>query len=347
MTRKQFEGPSSQELYHSDHSGQSVLIDPASGKILLRKELEYYNLQVFSWLKEHPCDRIPNIVNYYEQNGHLIVDEEYIEGSTLSEITGGFTLDADEKKRIFSEVLEGIDYLHHAKPPIIHRDIKASNILITKDNQVKIIDYDAAKIYRPNEEKDTVLIGTEGSAAPEQYGFGASDQRTDIYALGILLKELFPHDRQMNRIAEKACRLDPDDRYQNIRELKDAFYGKHRLIPDPYRKYILPGFRTGTPWKMIVAVFCYYMIFYLAITFEVPDPVTGEAAFTGTKLLIYKIVCFCLLSSWAVLFTDYAGLARSLPLMNSANLFLRIIGYILNTLLIFVFWIFVLGMTAP
>ena len=67
-----------------------------------------------------------------------------------------------------SEICDGLLFLHAAEPPIIHRDIKAENILIDRTGCVKIIDYDAAKMYHKGKNRDTVLIGTEGSAAPEQ-----------------------------------------------------------------------------------------------------------------------------------------------------------------------------------
>ncbi len=344
MTR---EKSSLEELYHLPEDRQSILIDPSTRKILLRKELEYYNLQVFEYLKNHRSVYIPEIENYYESDGRLIVEEEFIQGRTLAQILEEDGLDEQEKKKVFLAVLDGVSFLHHADPPIIHRDLKASNILITGDGQVKIIDYDAAKVYKPHEKRDTVLIGTEGSAAPEQYGFGASDQRTDIYALGILLKQLFGDNPDVRFVADKASMMDPDDRYSSVEEMKKAFLsGREKtLIPDQYRKYLPPGFRTLTIWKMLAATIGYALIFYVAITLQITDSVTGEQI-TGYRLTIYKFVCFFLCMSELDFFAGWTGIFEKMPLIRSENILLRITGYILGAVLIFCFWIVVLGLSA-
>lgn len=336
--------PVQDELYHPHNSRQSIQLDPVTNKILIRKELEYYNLNVFKWLKDHPSPYIPLIEQFYESDNHLIVYEEFIEGKTLDELIEQDSLTDERKRQIILNIMDGIEFLHSAKPPIIHRDLKASNILITNDGDVKILDYDAAKVYRPNEKKDTVLIGTEGSAAPEQYGFGASDQRTDIYALGILLKQMFRNDYQIATIAEKASKLDPQNRYQSVEEMREAFLGKEKKkwIPEAYRRFIPPGFRSGTSWKMILAVLGYILIFYLSATFEVKDADTGEA-YTGHVLTVYRIVVFFLLMCELDLFTHWSHFYDSFPFMQSENKYLRILGYIIAAVLIFISAIFILA----
>ena len=83
-----------------------------------------------------------------------------------------------------------LEALHSMTPPIIHRDIKPSNIIITSYNYAMLLDFNAAKQFSGQNESDTVLIGTPGYAAPEQYGFGSSSPKTDIYSLGIVLREM-------------------------------------------------------------------------------------------------------------------------------------------------------------
>ena len=75
-------------------------------------------------------------------------------------------------------------------PAIIHRDIKPSNIIITAYNRAVLLDFNAAKYYSCQSTEDTVLLGTQGYASPEQYGFGSSSPQTDIYSMGILFREL-------------------------------------------------------------------------------------------------------------------------------------------------------------
>ena len=75
-------------------------------------------------------------------------------------------------------------------PPIIHRDIKPSNIIITAYNRAVLLDFNAAIYYSCQSTEDTILLGTQGYASPEQYGFGSSSPQTDIYSMGILFREL-------------------------------------------------------------------------------------------------------------------------------------------------------------
>ena len=158
---------------------KSIVLDTSNGLLYFKKILSVYNISVFSWLRENKNPKIPQIKSFRQDGDQLIVIEEFIQGKTLDEkLEEGISF--SEKKRILMDICEGLTFLHGAKPPIIHRDLKASNIMLTEDGNVKIIDYDAAKIYVKNEKSDTVLIGTHGIAAPEQYGFAQSDARTDI-----------------------------------------------------------------------------------------------------------------------------------------------------------------------
>ena len=333
-------GPVHDELYQTQENRQSILIDPATRRIILQKKLDYYDLQVFRYLKEHPCVYIPEILDYYESDGKLVVREEYIQGKTLAEILSENEMDRQEKKAVVLSVMDGLIFLHHADPPVIHRDLKASNILVAYDGSVKIIDYDAAKIYKPDAARDTVLIGTQGSAAPEQYGFGASDTRTDIYALGILIRELFPDDRKLLAIADRAAMLDPSDRYQTVEAMRRDFAAEQIAA---YRKYLPPGFRTGKPWKMIIAIPVYLFILYICFKMEITDSVTGEVIH-GADLWKYRIITTLILFCWLDLFTGWSHLYDRFPFIKSRNILLKIIGYALAAFLILAVFTLILGL---
>ena len=165
---------------------------------------------------------IPDIHSYWEEDGHLTVIEEYVQGTTLDALLEEGRLSCADRLRIVSDICDALSFLHSAPHPIIHRDIKASNIMLTDDMIVKLIDYDAAKIFHPDKGRDTTLIGTVGSAAPEQYGFAQSDARTDIYSLGVLIREMFPDDSRFSQIVSKATQMEPKLRYQSAEELKRA-----------------------------------------------------------------------------------------------------------------------------
>ncbi len=200
--------------------GKSIVMDPETERLYYRKELSVYNVPVFEYLKENKSKWIPEIKVFWEEENKLICIEEYIQGKTLEEYLYERP-SFDERVRILLDVCDGISFLHDAPIPIIHRDIKASNIMITNEGNVKIIDYDSAKIFDSNKEKDTVLIGTQGIAAPEQYGFGQSDERTDIYAMGKLVERVVPEARNADKVVSKATKIDPSLRYRNMKELRN------------------------------------------------------------------------------------------------------------------------------
>ena len=204
-----------------------------TGRLYVRKVLSAYNLQVYSYLKEHPIANVPRIYELVEDEGTLIVVEEYIQGETLESILKQQQKLSDERiADVFQQLCRIVLNLHSAEPPIIHRDIKPSNIIITDAQEVKLLDMNAAHLALPGRREDTVLMGTCGYAAPEQYGFGASDVRTDIYALGKVLEQMCGGDERYKKIVQKATRMDPDKRYRSVRGLIRAF-----LFEEHRRKY--------------------------------------------------------------------------------------------------------------
>ncbi len=225
-----------EELHKHSTRGHVLLKNRILDTVCIRKELQFYDKDVFNYLKEHHDPHIPEIYDCWEEDGTFYVIESYIRGRTLEEYLAQEGPDREEKLRIIGEVLDGIEFLHNAPVPIIHRDIKADNIIIDKAGNVRIIDYDAAKTYKAGGQKDTILIGTVGSAAPEQYGFAQSDTRTDIYALGVLIRSVFATDHSMDMVVTKATRMDPDQRFQTVDELRRALSGAE--VKD--RKKIVP-----------------------------------------------------------------------------------------------------------
>lgn len=144
---------------------------------------------------------------------------EYAEGVPLTEAH----ITPDRIPQIFIELCEGLSALHKAR--IIHRDIKPSNIILGDDGHVKLIDFDAARTLKPAADKDTVFVGTDGFAPPEQYGFTQTDQRSDIYALGITMKVLLGedyHHSRYRRIIEKCTRFSPEYRYKSMDKVRHA-----------------------------------------------------------------------------------------------------------------------------
>ena len=328
------------ELYRDDKTGQTILLDETTGRICVRKTLSVYNRNVYRWLKDHPHPHLPKIRSFYEEDGRLHVTEEYIQGITLNQYLTEKKPDQQEKIRLLLDLCDAVAHLHSAAPPIIHRDIKLSNIMVTDDGILKLIDFDAAKLYRSGEKKDTFLMGTQGSAAPEQYGFGSSDERTDVYGTGILIRDLFPDDRRFRKIADKAAALKPEERYQTIRELKEALKDaaagrreRFRLIRKPLLP--IPGFRSHAPWKMGIAIAGYCM---MIIT-----------AFNGTSFRdeqgFYKLIDqLCLLAAfltWVDICTDWTGIFSTFPFIRAESAGVRCVAKTLWCFLALVFWVLI------
>ena len=162
-----------------------------TNEIYVRKELLLYNFEVYAQLKEKQFDNIPKVIECVEEENRLIVIEEYIHGKTLETVMEEHGVLSEENAAfVIRSLCDILHKLHGNLPPIIHRDIKPSNIIFSSDGVVKLIDFNAARELRAEQNEDTRLMGTRRFAAPEQYGFGQSDPRTDIYALGITFHKL-------------------------------------------------------------------------------------------------------------------------------------------------------------
>lgn len=199
-------------------------------KRYIRKEL----IPVYQALKEKRSLYLPIIYEIQIENLRGIVITEFIQGITLQKILdeNGHILDTDVRSYAI-QICEALETLQEQEPKIIHRDIKPENLIVTDSGRIKLIDFDAARIYNNYSETDTEYIGTQGYAAPEQYGFSQTDERSDIYALGIVLQRIVgKKSREWNKVIQKCTNMDPNKRYQNAAQLKRALehIGKKRKI---------------------------------------------------------------------------------------------------------------------
>lgn len=213
------------------------------------KELKKQNGRKFDLLAEpnilkrlsHPA--LPRIFDIFEDHENLYVVVDYIEGESLEKILSRLGRICEETVIGWAvQLCKVLDYLHNFKPnPIIYRDMKPSNIMVTTDGAIKLIDFGIAREYKDESESDTVYIGTRGYAAPEQYGSGQTNASTDIYSLGVTLHHLLtgrsPNEppfeimpirqyvpevsKELEQIIARCTRLNPSERYQSARQLLD------------------------------------------------------------------------------------------------------------------------------
>ncbi|UCG50541.1 MAG: protein kinase [Candidatus Latescibacterota bacterium] len=135
----------------------------------------------------------PNICTIYEIDeveGQIFISMTYVEGVDLKKRIQSGPMEIDEVVRIAIRVARGLEAAH--KKGIVHRDIKSSNIMITEDGQVKIMDFGLAKMRGSTEiSRTTMSVGTPSYMSPEQARGNAVDHRTDIWSLGVCLYEMF------------------------------------------------------------------------------------------------------------------------------------------------------------
>lgn len=169
------------------------------------------------------------------ENWYLIM--QYIPGQTLEEYLqkkpGGY-ISETETIALGMGIAHLMQTLHEANPPVIFRDLKPSNIMLTSQNEFFLIDFGIARNYTPGKAKDTTPLGSPGFAPPEQYGRTQTDQRSDIYSLGATLQTLLTgRDPQELRAGELARNPKPPTRA--MRKLLDEM-----LAPTS----------TQRPWSM-------------------------------------------------------------------------------------------------
>lgn len=197
-----------------------------SNRYMVVKKLEGY-YPVYDRLVNMKHGNFPHVYEVCNDGNKTIVVEEYIQGITVADILENSNMSIYAMKQIIMQVCDGLYALHSNQ--IIHRDMKPENVIIQENGQVKIIDFDASRIYKLYETKDTKWVGTIGYAAPEQYGEAQSDERTDIYALGIMMNVMLTGKHPANlmaqgkigKIIEKCIKINPEQRYKTVLEIKE------------------------------------------------------------------------------------------------------------------------------
>ena len=171
---------------------------------------------------------LPKIYEVFSENGRCTVFEEFIDGATVAQILkGGFYTERGAAV-VGSEICDALYTLHSVN--IIHRDIKPENVMITSRGRVVLIDFGAARIFKPDCSSDTLIMGTAGYAAPEQFGFSQTDSRTDIFSLGVMLNVMltghYPSEEvyagKLGRVIRRCIQIDPQKRFVDAGELKQS-----------------------------------------------------------------------------------------------------------------------------
>lgn len=314
-----------------------------TNKIYIKKILDIYNLSVYEYLRNNPIPHTPRIYEVYEEANQLYIIEEYISGDTMEQLLENNMPFSNEKLRdIAIQLCTIVKELHDCVPSIIHRDIKPSNIILSPSGELFLLDFNAAKYHSDYKDEDTTLLGTKGYAAPEQYGFGVSTTQTDIYAIGMLLKELtscpaYLESRQKNEfssIITKCTKLNANERYKDVNAILRILCKSESTSMEPTDKlpswmsYLPPGFQKLSPINMLLSGAGYAFLFWLCLTLEVEDT-------TPSALLFERIFCLLMILSIIFCTANYRNVQSQFPPCRTKKLPLRILAVLLFDVLIF------------
>lgn len=313
-----------------------------SGQIFVKKRLSAYSREMYRFLQGKDFAGVPHVYECLDDEDCIVIIEEYVPGRTLrAYMDEQGPLPEPRAKQLMEALCDILVRLHGADKPVVCRDLKPENVILTKDDKIVIVDFDAAK-FVSQEKVDTVLLGTPGYAAPEQFGFAASDERTDVYAAGVLLNEMLTGALPQEKTAEGACgrvvrrstSLDPKERHKNITEFLMDLNGRLKdvvAIDQSGRRFLPPGFRTKTWWKMILAIIGYSSAIFMMIMFFIGVGNEEEKSVAyNIALGILWILLFC----WNVAYiSDWLGIRRKMPAQRIQSRGLRFLGHVITLII--------------
>lgn len=229
-------------LKESEDSSTFLVKETATGILCVLKwgrnrqtEFLRNEMEIMKKMADRKLSGIPKTYRIFEENGEVYLVREYIEGMSLAQMVlqkGGIS--EAEICRISRKICQTAEQFQNPNEPMIHRDIKPENIVVTPGGEVVFIDFGTMRSYKKDGSRDTFVVGTRGTAAPEQYGYTQTDQRTDVYAIGqtmlYMVSESYEMNqlsecavsRRMKKIIEKACSFEPDKRYGDAAQLRRA-----------------------------------------------------------------------------------------------------------------------------
>lgn len=194
----------------------------------LTRRADLTHIDTISEISKLSCPELKRLEIVEIDSSSFEYTEEFIAGVDARMLLDEDEIDEFTLHKIVTGIISAVSALHSVG--IIHRDIKPENIVISLTGEVKLIDYDIARMYKETQEevdasKDTTIFGTYGYAPPEQFGFSQTDYSADIYAIGKVMLELngIVQNPDVTYIGEKASAFDPRNRYQTISELSTDF----------------------------------------------------------------------------------------------------------------------------
>ncbi|MEQ8170310.1 MAG: protein kinase [Candidatus Eremiobacterota bacterium] len=271
------------ELFFTPQAG----LDPSAAKEIFFREAEF--------MAKFDHEGVPGMYGVFSHDGKDYIAMDYIEGKTLEEIinTSEGPLNEDDAIKWTVEIASILDYLHNSfHQPVVYRDLKPSNIIITPEGKPKLVDFGIARYYNPDKNTDTFNYGSPGYAAPEQYkGRGQSTPQSDIFGLGVILFQMvtkydpslkpftFPSMKSLNpsisaaleAIVKRAIQLEPLKRYISIMEFSEAlmkYSGTSSAYEDEKKWKVMPNILAITGKRLAWATVIIPVLSFLILTFS-------------------------------------------------------------------------------
>lgn len=201
---------------------------------------------------DHP--NLPRITDFFVDNNQEYLVMDYVNGKTTEQLLreAGGPLKMEFVLKIAEQLMDVLIYLHQQNPPVIFRDLKPANVMVTSGGKVKLIDFGIARVFTAGKTKDTIIMGTPGFAAPEQYGTGQSDQRSDIYGLGATLyfqvtgqdpadnpfhfeppSSINPEvPKKLENAILKCVQMEPEKRFESVEQMKEYLFSSSPVTTD-------------------------------------------------------------------------------------------------------------------
>jgi len=231
--------------------------------------------QILANLK-HPG--LTPVTDFFPEGSNWYLVMDFVEGETLEkrlEKAPGGRLPLGEALNVTRQLCDVLEYLHRQTPPVVFRDLKPGNVMLTPQGEVKLIDFGIARFFKVGQTRDTVNLGTPGYAAPELFGgLGQSDPRSDVYSLGALLLQMVsgydpvaavtpfplpatgslmpglpPH---VEETISRATRVQPNLRHQSVVELRQALFPPTwKLPPQPPGTGVTPPHSVQPPTRKL------------------------------------------------------------------------------------------------
>lgn len=235
-----------------------------------RNVLEIEHQRISDLAQVFPEEYKPS--KYWKQDETEYLLKFYIQGMDLEKYQDKHrVLSIQDILRITIETCKETARLHALSPPVLHRDIKPKNLIIDYQGQVHLIDFETSRNYKKNKSKDTIFFGTEGNAAPEQYGYSQTDVRTDVYGIGKVLEFLYDENagcqpeesvvfRRLKKIIQKAIAFDPAHRYPSVSALQCAL---EKMMKKVDVKQRIKRLRWIGILEVVAAVFLVFAVFFM------------------------------------------------------------------------------------